>query len=210
MINVSFIKIRDVKSPARWHWTDSWIDFFVPNDIKDLYDAPNCIYTPKEYISEEEQKELKKNYFNLENWKITIPAWYWILIPSWIKIAFIDRNNKRIWKEWKLNMLFPDWTEIIWVDSSFDLVFNNKSWIATKKNLIIWASVVDEAYRGEMHLHLINASKFDVSIEIWDKIVQWIVRPVSIVMPKEVNIEVYEELSDTSRGEWWFGSTWTK
>ena len=212
MINMNFIKIRDVKSPKRWHWSDSWIDFFIPNDINDLLNAENCVYTPKEYISKKNQNQLKKENFNLKTWKIKIPSWYWLLIPSWIKIAFTEINDwQRIWEEWKVEMLLSNWEKkFLDVSTSFDLVFHNKSWVATKKNLIIWASVVDESYRGEIHIHLINSSKFDVEIEIWEKIVQWIIRPVSIIMSKEVNIEVYEELSDTSRWEWWFGSTWIK
>ena len=211
MVNVNFVKTRDVKSPSRGHWTDSWIDFFIPNDINDLFNAENCIYTPKEYISEDEQKKLKTNNFNLESWEITIPAWYGILIPSWIKIAFTS-NKERIWEDWKAQMLlpFPSWEDVIDVPTSFDLVFNNKSWVATKRNLLVWASVVDEAYRWEMHFHLINASKFDVKVEAWDKIVQWIVRSVALVMPEEITVETYDSLSNTSRWEWWFGSTWTK
>ena len=219
MIELSFTKIRDVKSPSRWHWTDSGIDFFIPNDINDLFNAENCIYTPKEYISTEEQKKLKSENFNLENWKIKIPAWYWILIPSWIKIVFTQKSESdlswkrkvRIWEEGKLEMLFPDWKSVTWTHSSFDLVFANKSWVATKKNLLVWASVVDEAYRWEIHFHLINSSKFDVEVEVWDKIIQWIVRPVALIRPEEISVDIYEnELSETTRWWWGFWSTWTK
>ena len=164
-INLHVTKIRNVKTPNKAHLTDSWIDFFIPNDINDLFNAENCIFTPKEVINLDEQKRLKKTYFNLKEWKIIIPSWYWILIPSWIKISITDKETN-------------NWVWLIDENYTYDLVFHNKSWVATKKNLIVWASVVDEPYRWEIHFHLINASKFNIEISTWEKIIQWIIRPV--------------------------------
>jgi len=197
-------KIRDVKSPKRWNPSDAWIDFFVPNNLKELLEAENCVYTPKEYI--ENQKEMKEKYFNLETWEITIPSWYGLLIPSWIKIAFTKWNELiRFWYSWVSD--FPEINEKI----TEALIFFNKSWIATKKWLLIWAQVVDEWYRWEVHLHLINPTKFDVKISAWDKITQWIpVMPIQLEI-KELNKNIYEKIfNNTERWEWWFWSTWTK
>ncbi len=43
-------------------------------------------------------------------------------------------------------MLIPSLIKTI-IDPWYDLVFNNKSWIAAKKWLIIGAKVIDSSYR---------------------------------------------------------------
>jgi len=191
-------KVRDVKTPKRANPTDSWIDLYIPNDIRDLYNAENCVYTPKNYITDEEQKELKKKYFDISTWKIIIPAWYWLLIPSWLRMVLLKEED------WELREVWLDNNETI------DIVAHNKSWVATKKNLIVWAQVIDEPYRWEVHIHLINSSKFDVEIEVWEKIIQVIVRKLIACNTKELTEDEYKKFENTSRGSGWFGSTWTK
>ena len=62
---LKFKKIRDVKTPTR-SWFDSWIDFYVPNNIDNLYEAEWCKFTPSQYISEDIQLSMKKNMFIIE------------------------------------------------------------------------------------------------------------------------------------------------
>jgi len=83
----------------------------------------------------------------------------------------------------------------------------NKSGIATKKKLIVGACVIDEDYTGEIHLHLINVGKGNVSIKANDKIAQFILSPVFYTEPEEINQESYESFGETSRGAGGFGST---
>lgn len=64
---------------------------------------------------------------------------------------------------------------------------------------------VDEGYRGEVGVILINHSKEVFVIEKGMKIAQMIVKPVITVEVEEV-----EELSDTKRGAGGFGSTGMK
>jgi len=61
---------------------------------------------------------------------------------------------------------------------------------------------IDEGYRGEVGIILINHSKKDFHITVGMKIAQMVIKPV---WRAEI-IEV-EELSDTSRGTGGFGST---
>ncbi len=61
---------------------------------------------------------------------------------------------------------------------------------------------VDEGYRGEVGVIMINHGKEDFHIEQGMKIAQMLVKPVYTVEVAEV-----DELSDTSRGEGGFGST---
>lgn len=116
-----------------------------------------------------------------DGWFELIP-WRWLLIPSWIK------------------MIIPEW---------FDLVFDNKSGVASKKHLLVWAKVVDSSYRWEVHLHLINVWTRPIIVYPWDKIVQWILRKVELWEPIEIKEEEFYS-NETERGEGWFWSTWTK
>lgn len=114
-------------------------------------------------------------------WKLYLLPWQWILIPSWIRTII---------QEW------------------YDLVLQNKSWVAVKKWLIIWAQVIDSSYRWEIHLHLINTSRFKQIINLWEKITQWILRKVELNNPEEITEEEFEKYSNTERWTWGFWSTW--
>lgn len=97
------------------------------------------------------------------------------------------------------------------VPDGYMLQFNNKSGVASKKGLVVGASVVDVGYEGECHLDLHNISNRSQTINAGDKIVQGILIPVSFAMPEEVSSA--EELyagSKSDRGEGGFGSSGTK
>jgi len=118
-----------------------------------------------------------------ENWCIHIYPQEWVLIPSWIKTI---------------------------IESWYDLVFDNKSWVAVKEWLIIWASVIDSDYRWEIHLHLINTSNYIITLQLGQKVAQAILRKVELVNPIEITEEEFIKESDTERWTGWFGSTWDK
>lgn len=189
MKTVQFYKFRDVKSPVRANRKDSGYDMFIPNSIEELFKVSNCMFTPKEYIDSETQTEMKMEYFNFDNNTITIPSWYWLLIPSWLKFVLPDTENE---------------------NSTFDMVFYNKSGVAQKTNLVIWASVVDNEYRWEVHLHLINTTNKNIIIEVWQKITQFIIRELFTFPVQEISEEEFERQSNTDRWTWWFWSSWTK
>lgn len=116
------------------------------------------------------------------NWEIAILPWEGLMIPSWIKTII---------KPW------------------YDLVLENKSWVAVKQGLIIWAKVIDAEYRWEIHLHIINTSNFIQIIKLWQKITQWICRKVELIEMEEISNYEFDK-NQTERWEWWFWSTWTK
>lgn len=97
------------------------------------------------------------------------------------------------------------------VPSGYALVANNKSGIATKRKLTIGASVVDEGYQGEVHLHLINSGKNPATISPGDKIVQFLLEKQEYASVQEVSDEheLYSGLV-TDRGAGGFGSTGVK
>lgn len=104
-------------------------------------------------------------------------------------------------------LLIPSWIKVI-LEPWKDLVFENKSWVASNKWLIIGAKVVDSSYRGEIHIHVINTSNEAMYFYAWEKLAQGIIRPVVLDTPEEITEEEYEKESNTDRGAGWFGSTW--
>jgi dUTP pyrophosphatase len=78
----------------------------------------------------------------------------------------------------------------------------DKSGIAYKKGMIHMAGVIEYTYRGEYKVLLFNTSKEPYEIKKGEKIAQLVILPVATA-----EIEVAEELSETSRGAGGFGST---
>ncbi len=98
------------------------------------------------------------------------------------------------------------------IPDGFALIFNNKSGVAAKKKLLVGSSVVDQSYKGEVHINLHNVSDKTIEIEAGDKIVQGIVFPINYCDVEETNSEeeLYRGKNDTGRGAGGFGSTGDK
>jgi dUTP pyrophosphatase len=91
-------------------------------------------------------------------------------------------------------------------DHGWALVANNKSGIASKKQLLVGAQVIDSSYQGEVHINLHNVGNNEIVISPGDKIVQFIMYNIGLPTPEEVSLEdLYNDISD--RGEDGFGST---
>jgi len=90
------------------------------------------------------------------------------------------------------------------VPIGYALIAFNKSGVSVKQGLSVGACVVDEDYDGEVHLHMINTSNKDQTISTGQKLVQFVLIPVSYT-----NVEVLYELPQrvTQRGAGGFGST---
>lgn len=97
----------------------------------------------------------------------------------------------------------------------YALILFNKSGIATKYKLTSLACVCDSDYQGEIHISLINAGLDAVSITPGMKIAQFILVPVDLAIPREVETEEvlwnsWESMGrggSSERGEGGFGST---
>jgi dUTPase len=109
-------------------------------------------------------------------------------------------------------MLIPSWLKVYmdpWEKGeTYDLVLAWKSWVSIKTNLIVGASVIDNDYRWEFNIHLINPTDKWIILKKGSKIIQWIIRKVSLFDLVEIPNNAYEALANTERGEGWFGSTW--
>ena len=79
-----------------------------------------------------------------------------------------------------------------------------RSGLALKHSVTVLNSpgTIDEGYRGEVGVIMINHGKEDFHVDKGMKIAQMLIKPVYTV-----DVEEADELSDTSRGEGGFGST---
>ena len=68
--------------------------------------------------------------------------------------------------------------------------------------LVNCVGTIDEDYRGELCVPVINLSTEEFTIQNGDRIAQMIIAPVT-----KAEISIVTELSDTQRGEGGFGST---
>ncbi len=79
-----------------------------------------------------------------------------------------------------------------------------RSGLALKHSITVLNSpgTIDEGYRGEIGVILINHGKEDFVVTKNMKIAQMVIKPIY-----EISIEEVNDLSDTDRGEGGFGST---
>lgn len=189
---MQFIKTRDVKNPVRNPSENAGIDFYIPENTVDFMIAfkdknADSIVGNKSDLEDfrnETGRIFPDVFYNTDTGVIMIAPHCEVIIPTGIKSKF---------------------------GPELALIANNKSGIATKKQLIFGASVIDCSYQGEWHINLINTSNKYQTLECGQKAVQFIphlisTEPVEIVdLPAE---EFYTE--KTSRGEGWQGSTGLK
>lgn len=89
------------------------------------------------------------------------------------------------------------------IPNNYALIAFNKSGVCNSTGLIVGACVIDCDYTGEVHIHLINTSNFNVGIKPGNKIIQLLLIPVAKAILNEVpNIN-----KQTDRGSGGFGST---
>ncbi len=92
------------------------------------------------------------------------------------------------------------------IPKGYDLVFENKGGVATKKKCIVGAKVNDMDYQGEIFIHIMNVGNESVFIDPGEKIIQGILRKVELMGIVEVEEEDLVYFSD-ERGTGSRGST---
>jgi len=150
-------------------------------------DAGIDFFVP-EWSEEFKNSVIEKNVSNGIGFDITlqtiiVPPQHGVLIPAGVKVK---------------------------VPEGFALIAFNKSGIATKQQLLAGACVVDEDYRGEVHINVINTGKRTINIAAGSKLMQFLLIEVNNEMPEEISNEEYSMFENTSRGAGGFGSTGTK
>lgn len=92
------------------------------------------------------------------------------------------------------------------VPDGYALVVFNKSGRAVNDGLSVGACVIDADYQGEVHLHVRNTSKSQVTLLPGTKLVQMLLLKISNEEVEEVNLDdLYE--NESERGSGGFGST---
>ena len=170
------------------------IKFLKTRDVKNpdranRYDAGIDFYVPvfnDEFIKDLVEKN--KYLITIAPYELTqskqfiIPPHQKILIPSGIKCRMTD--NQRA------------------------LIAFNKSGVASKLGLVTGACVVDFEYQGEIHINVINTTKFPVTIEENQKLMQFVELP--IITSEIILVEDEETLFNgeiTTRGASGFGDS---
>lgn len=91
--------------------------------------------------------------------------------------------------------------------TGYCMLMVNKSSLGVK-GLVVGAQLVDEDYRGEIHINLINTSQHEsFTFKGGDKMTQGILLPYPNSNPMEIDSEEYMAYGPTIRGEGGFGST---
>tara|TARA_R110001606_G_scaffold392489_1_gene561458 strand:+ start:6834 stop:7337 length:504 start_codon:yes stop_codon:yes gene_type:complete len=111
---------------------------------------------------------------------IYIPAHGSVLIPAGIKVKVPD---------------------------GLALVAFNKSGVASKKQLVTGACVVDIGYTGEVHINVINTTSQAVKLTCGEKLMQFVLLQVDFSNPVEVSEIEYNKHTMSDRGEGGFGSS---
>ena len=120
---------------------------------------------------------------------------------------FVPNDQETIVLKSNESVLFPTGIKMN-IPQDHVLIAFNKSGVATKRNLTVGASVVDEDYQGEIHIHLTNVGEETQVIKAGEKIIQFLLMPIVYEGLEEVMTE--DELWEgevTERGEGGFGST---
>ena len=195
---IQFIKTRDVKSPLRNAAENAGIDFYIPENTPEFrqdfikksvrlsdVDVHGPGFSEKEDTIEKRIKWCVENNWNyLCGNNIYIAPHEAIVIPTGIKSKF---------------------------GPELALIANNKSGIATKKQLIFGASVIDASYQGEWHINLINTSDRYQTLEFGQKAVQFIPHLISTDEFEVLDLSPEEFYTKkTLRGDGGFGSTGLK
>lgn len=110
----------------------------------------------------------------------------------------------------------PSGIKVILPHSAMLTMFN-KSGVALKKGLTVGACIIDESYRGEIHLNLFKVVKgtkdekdengFYTVLTPGEKIVQGVICPIINSKMECINNEEYDNMPKTSRDSGGFGST---
>ena len=91
---------------------------------------------------------------------------------------------------------------------SYELQIRSRSGLAVKHGIGVLTGTVDNAYRGEVHVLLINLGDEPFRIENGDRIAQGVLVPR--LSTEFGRLEKINEISETKRGSGGFGSTGTK
>jgi len=224
---IKFVRTRNVKPIEKAHADDAGIDFYVPTNLNITDFTKNIgIYLNTYTIN----KNQYSPSFQLKNIKDGRELWIKFgLDKTTNEIYYINLNRGngvRISPEWNSWFESKD-TVVVSIDlepgekllipsgihvklpPNIYLDGQNKSGIASKRNLYIGAATIDNGYQGEIHINMTNVGNTTVIINADDKIAQFLPHFMPVINKfTEFNSteELYSNIEST-RGEGGFGST---
>jgi len=234
-------KCKNVKTPQK-AWSAAGWDFFIPENLSlfdftksyktyldksikhnklENYSIPLIFYLRSNKISNELIIKLILTWNDQTNeYKFNICNN--VYQPDLVQIKEVDNEIMTLLKEsdtiiTKIEMLPHSKVLIpagIHVNLPKGVFLNaaNKSGIASKRGLIVGASLIDQDYQGEIHINLINTTNETVILKAGEKIVQFV--PYFQPQMNEVTEfnskdELYKDTT-SERGEGGFGSSGEK
>jgi len=218
---MQFIKTRDVKNPERDVNENAGIDFYIPENTPEFRKAL-CAKNFR-LVDTFSNESIAENVAMGLSGKMTYDQKLEFLKETY---AEYEERNKQLemadeCRAQSLSFILGDTIQIAphkaiiiptGIMSKFGpelaLIANNKSGIATKKQLIFGASVIDASYQGEWHINLINTSDHYQHLEFGKKAVQFIPHLISTDPVEIVDMTPEEFYTEkTKRGTGWQGST---
>ena len=122
--------------------------------------------------------------------------------PNGDRIHIIREEGRAV--EPRESVLLPTGIRVE-VPYGYMLEVKNKSGVATKRQLVVGACVVDPGYEGELYVNLHNLGLSTQYIKPGTKIAQAVLVPISHCGVEEVTLEDFDKQSQ--RGSGGFGST---
>lgn len=114
-------------------------------------------------------------------------------------------NGNNIWIGPHSQILIPSGIKVDILDKYTYLDAENKSGIATKKELLVGAQVVDAIYQGEVHINVHNVSDKAQYIEFGQKLTQFIHKEYIPTVWEEISNDEYNNIEVSGRGDKGFG-----
>ena len=105
------------------------------------------------------------------------------------------------------SLLIPSGVKMA-VPADHVLIAFNKSGVCSKYGLVVGACVVDSDYQGEIHMHVINTTLFNVVVTPGQKLMQFVLLPY-VKQRIEIVSDANLFASTSERGEKGFGSSGT-
>jgi len=187
---IQYKRVRDVKQPTRGNAhkdemfglvdRSAGIDFYVPNN-----DIVSEFRTKLEWSN-----PASVEFHDYDNDYFLLKGHSHVMIPSGITCNLQDHDG----------FLYSD-------ELALALIAFNKSGVASKRQLDVAATVIDEDFQGELHISLTNTSPDSQLIFYGEKIVQFVLVPVMLTEWQEVKNDENLFKSTSSRGQGSFGST---
>lgn len=206
--------------PERGSEYAAGMDFFIPKptSIDDYcfeYMKNKCIEAVKEWSSHEEiAKAIEYNFDELASddpesafmYALNLYNKYVFGAENYeFGVSYESKNGREIILAPGQGINIPSGISVD-LPHGYSLDFRNKSGIATKKNLVVGAELVDEDYTGIMHLNVHNIGTKSVRISCGMKIAQGVFERTYYDQLHISNVDA-PLTKKTNRGAGGFGST---